>query len=125
MNVLGDDKDVEVMQDRNGANDDCRLRRDGFDQLCFRCDFVPTDERHCTVTDVEQVITEQQNLVDFMAKVFMVWNELGNEQVAVFVANLTNDCDDANCDDEINGVAEDVEVHDFYFKLSEKNETYF
>jgi len=46
-----------------------------------------------------------------MTKVFVIWNELGNEEVSVFVANSTNDCDDANCDDEINGIAKDVEVH--------------
>lgn len=47
-----------------------------------------------------------------MTQVFMIGNQLGNEDVSIVVANSSNLHNDNACDAEIDEIGDDVEVHD-------------
>ena len=50
-----------------------------------------------------------------MTQVFMIGNQLRNENISVVVANSSNLHNDNACDAEIDEIGDDVEVHDISF----------
>ena len=48
-----------------------------------------------------------------MTQVFMIRNQLRNENVSIVVANSSNFYNDNACDAEIDEIGDDVEVHLF------------
>ena len=50
-----------------------------------------------------------------MTQVFMIGNQLRNENVSIVVANSSNFHNDNACDAEIDEIGDDVEVHIFSF----------
>lgn len=50
-----------------------------------------------------------------MTQVFMIGNQLRNENVSIVVANSSNFHNDNACDAEIDEIGDDVEVHSFSF----------
>ena len=47
-----------------------------------------------------------------MTQVFMIGNQLRNENISIVVANSSNLHNDNACDAEIDEIGDDVEVHD-------------
>ena len=54
-------------------------------------------------------------MIYFMTQVFMIRNQLRNENVSIVVANSSNLHNDNACDAEIDEIGDDVEVHGFSF----------
>ena len=55
-----------------------------------------------------------------MTQVFMIRNQLRNENISIVVANSSNLNNDNACDAEIDEIGDDVEVHNFpllYIKI--------
>ncbi len=50
-----------------------------------------------------------------MTQIHVVWNKLGDINITVLVANSAYFDDDENRYQQVNGVAKDVEIHDFAF----------
>jgi hypothetical protein len=115
VDVFSDDKNVEIMHDAKQADDRGCLRGDGFDDIGVIFDDFPRSQRHRRISQVGQIIPDEQHFVDPMAQILMSRNQFRHENVAVPVTDLPDDDYDIRRDRQINHVRDDVEIHDASF----------
>jgi len=94
-------------------NDNSGAECNDLDELFRTYDCFPSDDRDRAVTHIQQVIRNEQNLVDLMAKIFVIGYELRHENVSVVITNFPHADDNEKCNQQINRVTQDVKIHGY------------
>ena len=93
------------------ADDQRSAERDDFYEHLQAVDFLPAHDRNGAISNVDQVISDKQNLIDFNAQIGVIRNQLRHENIAIAVTDSPDHDDDERRKQQVSSITGYIEIH--------------